>query len=228
MAESALDAAGRERLAGVLARAGALTFGDLRTRSGRPTPYFVDLGRVASGRDLAELAACYADGIERCFMPPAGPGLDLLFGPAYKGIPLAVATGVELARRGHDVGIAFDRKEVKDHGEGGALVGRRPRAGDRVLIIEDVTTAGTSVRAAVPLLRSIAEVEVVGVLVAVDRRERQDLDDPDSPAALDALGAEFALRPAALAEIGALVEHLELAAEDRTRIAEHLAHVGPR
>ena len=228
MAEAALDAAGIARLAAVLARAGALTFGDLRTRSGRPTPYFVDLGRVSSGRDLADLARCYADGIERVFLPPAGPGLDLLFGPAYKGIPLAVATAVELAGRGHDLGVAFDRKEAKDHGEGGLLVGRRPRDGDRVLIVEDVTTAGTSVRASVPLLRSLADVRVVGVLVAVDRRERLDLDDPDSPAALDALGAEFGLVPAALSGIAELADRLELDAADRARIAAHLADVGPR
>jgi orotate phosphoribosyltransferase len=228
VAEAALGPDGIARLAAVLARAGALTFGDLRTKSGRPTPYFVDLGRVASGRDLADLAGCYAEGVERLFLPPAGPGVDLLFGPAYKGIPLAVATAVELARRGHDVGVAFDRKEAKDHGEGGVLVGRRPRDGDRVLIVEDVTTAGTSVRASVPLLRSLADVDVVGVLVAVDRRERLYLDDPDSPAALDALGAEFELRPAALSGIAALTEHLDLDAEDRARIAAHLATVGPR
>ncbi len=228
MAEAALDADGVARLAAVLARAGALTFGDLRTKSGRPTPYFVDLGRVASGRDLADLARCYADGVERVFLPPHGPGVDLLFGPAYKGIPLAVATGIELAARGHDVGVAFDRKEAKDHGEGGTLIGRRPRDGDRVLIVEDVTTAGTSVRAAVPLLRAAADVRIVGVLVAVDRRERLDLDDPGSPAALDALGAEFDLRPAALADVAALVEHLDLGADDRARIADHLARVGPR
>ncbi len=228
MAEAALDADGVARLAAVLARAGALTFGELRTKSGRPTPYFVDLGRVASGRDLADLARCYADGVERVFLPPHGPGVDLLFGPAYKGIPLAVATGIELAARGHDVGVAFDRKEAKDHGEGGTLVGRRPRDGDRVLIVEDVTTAGTSVRAAVPLLRAAADVRIVGVLVAVDRRERLDLDDPGSPAALDALGAEFDLRPAALAIVAALVEHLDLGADDRARIADHLARVGPR
>jgi len=228
VAERALDDAGVAALAAVLARAGALTFGDLRTKSGRPTPYFVDLGRVATGRDLAELAERYADGIERVFLPPHGPGIDLLFGPAYKGIPLAVATGVALAARGHDVGVAFDRKEAKDHGEGGTLVGRRPRDGDRVLIVEDVTTAGTSVRAAVPLLRAAADVRVVGVLVAVDRRERLDLDDPASPAALDALGAEFDLVPAALAPIADLVAALDLADADRARIAAHLDRVGPR
>ena len=228
MAEAALTPEGVDRLADVLRRAGALTFGDLRTKSGRPTPYFVDMGRVASGRDLADLARCYADGVERRFLPPAGPGVDLLFGPAYKGIPLAVATAVELAGRGHDLGVAFDRKEAKDHGEGGRLVGRRPRDGDRVLIIEDVTTAGTSVRESVPLLRSLADVDVVGVLVAVDRRERIDLDDPASPAALDALGTEFGLRPAALAGIADLVARLDLADEDRARIAAHLERVGPR
>ncbi len=228
MAEAALGPGGIDRLARVLERSGALTFGELRTKSGRPTPYFVDVGRVASGTDLADLARCYADGIEHLFLPPHGDGLDLLFGPAYKGIPIAVATAVELAGRGHDLGVAFDRKEAKDHGEGGTLVGRRPRDGDRVLIVEDVTTAGTSVRSAVPLLRGAADVDVVGVLVAVDRRERLDLEDPASPAALDALGPEFGLRPAALAGIADIAARLDLDPEDRRRIAAHLADVGPR
>jgi len=228
VAEAALAPEGVARLAEVLARAGALRFGDLLTKSGRPTPYFVDLGRVSSGRDLADLARCYADGVERCFPGPGGVGVDVLFGPAYKGIPLAVATGLELATRGHDVGVAFDRKEAKDHGEGGVVVGTPLRDGQRVLIVEDVTTAGTSVRTAVPLLRSLADVAVVGVLVAVDRRERADLDDPGSPAALDALAIEFGLRAAALADIAGLVAHLDVTAEDRARIAAHLASVGPR
>jgi orotate phosphoribosyltransferase len=228
VAESALPPDGVGRLADVLARAGALRFGDLRTRSGRPTPYFVDLGRVSAGRDLADLARCFADGVERVFLGPDGPGVDVLFGPAYKGIPLAVATGIELAARGHAVGVAFDRKEAKDHGEGGLVVGAVPRDGDRVLIVEDVTTAGTSVRAAVPLLRSLADVTVVGVLVAVDRRERADLDDPASPAALDALAAEFGFRAAALAGVGDLVARLDLGPDDRQRIADHLERVGPR
>jgi hypothetical protein len=97
----------------------------------------------------------------------------VLFGPAYKGIPLAVTTAIALARdHGHDVGFCFDRKEAKDHGEGGLLVGHQLRDGDRVVIVEDVTTAGTSVRATVPLLRAEADVEVVGLVVGVDRRER--------------------------------------------------------
>jgi orotate phosphoribosyltransferase len=133
----------------VLIDAEALRFGDLITKSGRPTPYFVNFGQVRTGPQLAALAECYADGIERIF----GDGVDVLFGPAYKGIPLAVATALALQRRGTPVGFAFDRKEAKDHGEGGTIVGMQPRDGDRIVILEDVTTAGTSLRESMPLLR---------------------------------------------------------------------------
>jgi orotate phosphoribosyltransferase len=148
VAERALDEAGVERLVDVLVDAEALRFGDLITKSGRPTPYFVNFGQVRTGAQLAALAECYADGIERVF---AGQ-VDVLFGPAYKGIPLAVATALALQRRGIDVGFSFDRKEVKDHGEGGSIVGSQPKDGDRIIILEDVTTAGTSLRESLPLL----------------------------------------------------------------------------
>ena len=224
MAERALDEAGVARLVDVLMDAEALRFGDLVTKSGRPTPYFVNFGQVRTGPQLAALAECYADGVERLF----GDGLDLLFGPAYKGIPLAVATALALHRRGIDVGFSFDRKEVKDHGEGGRIVGRQPADGDRVVILEDVTTAGTSLRESLPLLRGAAAVEVVGVLVGVDRLEHAD---DDSETALDGIGRELGVRVAALATIEDVAERLHGSAiddADLARIRSHLERYGVR
>jgi orotate phosphoribosyltransferase len=224
VAERALDDAGIARLTDVLVDAGALTFGDLITKSGRPTPYFVNFGHVRTGGQLAALAECYADGIERVF----GDGVDLLFGPAYKGIPLAVATALALHRRGIEVGFSFDRKEAKDHGEGGSIVGSQPADGDRIVILEDVTTAGTSLRASLPLLRAAADVEVVGVLVGVDRLEHAD--DP-SETALDGVGRLLGVRVAALATIEDVASRLHgrtIGDEDLARIRRHLATYGPR
>jgi len=224
VAERALDDAGIDRLVTVLVDAGVMTFGELITKSGRPTPYFVDMGRIRTGAHIAALAACYADGVEAVF----GGGVDLLFGPAYKGIPLAVATAAELHRRGIEVGFAFDRKEAKDHGEGGRIVGTRPEDGMRVVILEDVTTAGTSVRETVPLLRGLADVTLTGILVGVDRREHAG--DP-TVAALDGLGVEFSTRVAALATIEDVAQRLQgslVSDADLARIAAHLDTFGVR
>jgi orotate phosphoribosyltransferase len=224
VAERALDDAGIDRLVEVLVDAGVMTFGDLITKSGRPTPYFVDMGRIRTGAHIAALAACYADGVEAVF----SDGVDLLFGPAYKGIPLAVATAAELHRRGIEVGFAFDRKEAKDHGEGGRIVGMRPEDGMRVVILEDVTTAGTSVRETVPLLRGLADVTLTGILVGVDRREHAG--DP-TVAALDGLGVEFSTRVAALATIEDVAQRLKgslVSDTDLARIGAHLDTYGVR
>jgi orotate phosphoribosyltransferase len=224
VAERALDDTGVSRLVDVLVASDALTFGDLITKSGRPTPYFVNFGRVRTGGQLAALAECYADGIERAF----GSEIDLLFGPAYKGIPLAVATSLALHRRGIEVGFSFDRKEAKDHGEGGSIVGWQPTDGDRIVILEDVTTAGTSLRASLPLLHAAADVEVVGVLVGVDRLEHAD--DP-SETALDGVGRMLGVRVAALATIEDVAARLHgrtIGDEDLARIRRHLETFGPR
>ena len=224
MAEGALDAEGVARLVDVLIDAEALRFGDLITKSGRPTPYFVNFGQVRTGPQLAALAACYADGVARIF----GDGVDVLFGPAYKGIPLAVATSLALERRGISVGFAFDRKEAKDHGEGGTIVGLQPSAGDRVVILEDVTTAGTSLDASIPLLRATAGVEVVGVLVGVDRLEHAA--EP-TETALDGVGRRYGVRVAALATIEDVAERLigrTIDADDVARIRAHLERYGVR
>jgi orotate phosphoribosyltransferase len=144
---------------------GVLRFGEFTLKSGRQSPYFFNMGKIDSGAALAEVGSSYA-----ATLVASGIKFDMLFGPAYKGIPLAAATTVALAREhGRDVFWAYNRKEAKDHGEGGALVGA-PLAG-RVLIVDDVITAGTAVRESLALIRA-AGAEVAGVLVALDRQER--------------------------------------------------------
>ena len=152
-----------------MVRSGALTFGDFTTKSGRKTPYFINTGNYRTGAQITKLGEYYAECIRRNV-----PGkIDALFGPAYKGIPLSVAAAISLySHFGVDVNYCFNRKEAKDHGEGGNLVGYKPKDGDRVVIIEDVITAGTSVRETIPLLQAAAKVQPVGLIISVDRMER--------------------------------------------------------
>jgi orotate phosphoribosyltransferase len=195
-----------------MVRCDVLTFGDFVARSGRRTPYFVNAGRYRTGAQVRELGRFYAEAIEEAF----GDDVDVLFGPAYKGIPLAVTTSIALHEvHGRDVAFCFDRKEAKDHGEGGALIGHQLADGDRVVIVEDVTTAGTSVRATVPLLRATADVEVVGLVVGVDRREHGTRRDVS---ALDELSQELGLTTVALATIDDIVSHLATAEVDGRRV----------
>ena len=140
-----------------------LKFGTFKLNSGRQSPYFFNLGSVYSGAAYARLGAAYADAVLR-----SGIEFDLIFGPAYKGIPIAVATSLALAKRGVDVGVAYNRKEAKDHGEGGTLVGA-PVAG-RVLMLDDVLTSGKAIRGAAELVRS-QDSAIAGVVVALDRAE---------------------------------------------------------
>jgi orotate phosphoribosyltransferase len=143
---------------------GVLRFGSFVTKSGRPTPYFFNAGLFNTGGRLDRLAEFYALAIQR-----SGVEFDMLFGPAYKGIVLVAATAMALARAGRDVPYAYNRKEAKDHGEGGTVVGA-PLAG-RVLIVDDVMTAGTAVRESVALIRA-AGARPAGVAVCLDRMER--------------------------------------------------------
>jgi orotate phosphoribosyltransferase len=185
-----------------LVRCGALTFGDFTAKSGRPTPYFVNAGHVNTGAQVARLGEFYARRIIQRF----GHDVDVVFGPAYKGIPLAVTTAIALHHdHGRDVGFCYDRKEAKDHGEGGHLVGHPLADGDRVVIVEDVTTAGTSIRATVPMLLEAADIELRGLVVGVDRREQGTREDIS---ALDELAAELEIETVALATIDDIVGHL--------------------
>lgn len=194
-----------------------LTFGDFTTKSGRKTPYFVQTGKYRTGAQIRRLGEFYADAIEANFGE-----FDVLFGPAYKGIPLAVEAAGALSARGRDVGFMFNRKEAKDHGEGGVLVGHVPQPGDRVLIIEDVTTAGTSIRETVPVLRAAADVALAGLIVSVDRMERGTGDK----AALAQVGDEFAMPTHAIVTVQEIIEHAELSDEMVERMHAYLADYG--
>ena len=157
--------------------AGVLRFGEFKTKAGRLSPYFFNAGLFNDGARLGRLAEFYA----RRLLASGGAtqlGFDMLFGPAYKGIALAAVVAVELARRGHNLPMAYNRKEAKDHGEGGTLVGA-PVAG-RVLIIDDVISAGTSVRESVALIGA-AGAQACGVVIALDRQERATADGHDAP-----------------------------------------------
>lgn len=183
-----------------MVQAGVLSFGEFTTKSGRKTPYFINTGRYSTGAQLARLGDFYASAIEQA----VGRNFDVLFGPAYKGIPLVAAASIALERRGHDVGFCFNRKEAKDHGEGGALVGAPLTDGTRVLIVEDVTTAGTSIRETLPLLRAAAAVELAGLVVSVDRQER----GTGERSALSEVQHEFGMKTFAIVTIDEVLEHL--------------------
>jgi orotate phosphoribosyltransferase len=184
-----------------MVRCDVLRFGDFTAKSGRKTPYFVNAGLYRTGAQLTRLARVYAHVLQR----ELGRDFDVLFGPAYKGISLAVSTAMMLhLDHDHDVGFCFNRKEAKDHGEGGNLVGHSLRDGDRVVIIEDVTTAGTSIRETVPLLRAAANVELVALVVAVDRMERGS----DERGALREIRETYGMRTLSIVTVDDIIEHL--------------------
>ncbi|MFN3703556.1 orotate phosphoribosyltransferase [Thermomonas sp.] len=189
----------------------ALRFGEFTLKSGRTSPYFFNAGRFDSGAALAGLAACYADAAEA-----AGVQFDLLFGPAYKGIPLATALACEYARRGRDLPLAFNRKEAKTHGEGGSLIGA-PLAGHRVLIVDDVITAGTAIREALAIIHE-AGGRPAGIVIALDRQERVREDVAESAA--QAVAAEHGIPVIAVATLSDL---LAFAGEDAALAAHRNA-----
>ncbi|GAB3387001.1 orotate phosphoribosyltransferase [Lysobacter fragariae] len=162
----------RTRFLQLALRADALRFGDFTLKSGRQSPYFFNAGLFNSGALMAELATCYADAIDAHGVAGSIGDFDLVFGPAYKGIPLATALACEYARRGRDLPVAFNRKEAKAHGEGGTLIGA-PLTGRRVLIVDDVITAGTAIREALGIIGN-AGGTVAGIVIALDRQEAVD------------------------------------------------------
>jgi orotate phosphoribosyltransferase len=175
---------------------GAIAFGEFVTKAGRRSPYFFNAGVFCDGASLRELAGLYAEAILG-----HGIGFDLLFGSAYKGIPLAAATAVALAERGRNVPFAYNRKEAKDHGEGGSTIGAPLRG--RVLIIDDVISAGTSVRESVALIRA-AGATPCGVVIALDRMERGAGDR----SAVEEVRAALGLPVIAVATFDQVIDHL--------------------
>ena len=147
---------------------GVLTFGEFTLKSGRKAPYFINCGNYKTGAQLAKLGEYYAECIKDNNIP-----VETLFGPAYKGIPLAVSAVVALSNKfGIDVSYCFDRKEVKDHGEGGMFVGKTLTDGEKVVIIDDVMTSGRALRETLPKLRAAADVDISGMVITVDRMEK--------------------------------------------------------
>ena len=151
-----------------MADCGVLTFGDFTLKSGRKAPYFINTGNYNTGAQLARLGGFYADCIKE-----NGIEAECLFGPAYKGIPLASCAAMALSQKYNmDVGFCFDRKEVKDHGDTGILLGSKLKDGDRVVIIEDVTTSGKSIEETFPIIKAQADVEIKGLMVSLNRMEK--------------------------------------------------------
>ena len=180
---------------------GVLRFGQFKTKAGRLSPYFFNAGLFSDGANLGRLAEFYARRLLA-----SGLAFDMLFGPAYKGITLASAVAVELARQGRNVPFAHNRKEAKDHGEGGLLVGA-PVAG-RVLIIDDVISAGTSVRESIALITA-AGATPCGVAIALDRQERATQDGADTPwSAVQYVTQTLKLQVVAIAELQDLLQYL--------------------
>ncbi len=196
--------------------AGVLRFGEFKTKAGRLSPYFFNAGLFDDGAKLGRLAEFYA---RRLLL--SGMAFDMLFGPAYKGIPLAAAVAIELARAGRNVPYAYNRKEAKDHGEGGTLVGA-PVAG-RVLIIDDVISAGTSVRESIALIAA-AGATPCGVAIALDRQEKAVEDGVDAAfSAVQYVTRNLKLRVAAIATLEDLLQYL--ATTDDPVLSRHAAPV---
>ncbi len=185
-----------------------LRFGEFTLKSGRVSPYFFNAGRFDSGAALAALGDCYAQALAA-----SGTSFDMLFGPAYKGIPLATTLATALAARGRDVPVAFNRKEAKAHGEGGQLIGAPLRG--RVLIVDDVITAGTAIREALELIRG-GGATPCAVVIALDRQERGKAGERSAAQEIE---AEFGLPVIAIAGLAQLLQ----LAEDRPELAEHKA-----
>ncbi len=178
-----------------------LTFGDFTTKSGRKTPFFINTGNYTTGRQLNRLGDYYAKAIKDNFRTD----FDVLFGPAYKGIPISVATTISLsASFGINVKYCSSRKEVKDHGDAGILLGGPLKDGQKVLIIEDVTTAGTSIRESIPLIKAQGNIKVVGLIISVDRMEKGQ----NEISALKELEQEFGIRTQAIVTMEEIVEYL--------------------
>ncbi|MGN0665669.1 MAG: orotate phosphoribosyltransferase [Huintestinicola sp.] len=151
-----------------MAECGVLTFGDFTLKSGRKAPYFINTGNYKTGAQLARLGGFYADCIHENNIEA-----ENLFGPAYKGIPLAASAAIALATKyGRDISFCFDRKEAKDHGEGGLFVGKQPDKGEKVVIIEDVMTSGKALKEVYPKLKDAADVNITGMVISVDRMEK--------------------------------------------------------
>ncbi len=178
-----------------------LLFGDFTLKSGRKAPYFINAGKYRTGTQIAALGEYYAE----CFLEHKVDAKTLI-GPAYKGIPLAVATAIALAKNhGVDVGFCFDRKEVKDHGEGGMFVGQSLAAGDKVAIIEDVMTSGKALREVLPKIKAEADVDITAMIISVDRQEK----GTGEKSAVQEVFDEFGVKVYSIVTVEDIIEAIE-------------------
>ncbi len=206
-----------------LESAGVLKFGDFTAKSGRKIPYFINAGDIKTGDQISKLGEFYA----KAYFEKLGKKQAVLYGPAYKGIPIAVSAAVALSKEGLDVPFFFNRKEEKDHGEGGVFVGYKPQAGQEVVIVEDVITAGTAIRESMAILSPLEGVKVAAVFVMVDRKEKGKTDK----SAMAEVGEEYGFPVYSVVDVYDIIEYLEENEENREnveRIKNYLAVNGAK
>lgn len=203
--------------------AGVLKFGDFTAKSGRKIPYFINAGDIKTGEQIAKLGEFYA----KAYLEKLGQKPAVLYGPAYKGISIAVSSSIALARNGLDVPFFFNRKEAKDHGEGGVFVGYVPKAGQEVVIVEDVITAGTAIRESMAVLGGLEGVRVAATFVMVDRKEKGKTEK----SAMAEVEEEFGFPVYSVVDVYDIIEYLEedvTNAENVARIRNYLAVNGAK
>jgi len=203
--------------------AGVLKFGDFTAKSGRKIPYFVNAGSIKTGEEIAKLGEFYA----KAYLDKVGAKRTVLYGPAYKGISIAVSAAVALSKNGVDVPFFFNRKEVKDHGEGGIFVGYVPTEGEEVVITEDVITAGTAIRESMSILSHLEGVKVAACFVMVDRKEKGLTEK----SAMSEIEDEFGFPVYSVVDVYDIIEFLEedeANAENVARIRNYLAVNGAK
>ena len=206
-----------------LESAGVLKFGDFTAKSGRKIPYFINAGMIKTGDEIAKLGEFYA----KAYFEKVGNKKTVLYGPAYKGISIAVSAAVALSKNGLDVPFFFNRKEAKDHGEGGVFVGYVPSAGEDVVIVEDVITAGTAIRESMAILSGLEGVKVAATFVMVDRKEKGQ----GEKGAMQEIEDEFGFPVYSVVDVYDIIEYLEedaANAETVARIKNYLAVNGAK
>lgn len=189
--------------------AGVLKFGDFTAKSGRKIPYFINAGDIKTGEQIQKLGEFYA----KAYFEKIGNKKTVLYGPAYKGIPISVSVAVALAKNGLDVPFFFNRKEEKDHGEGGVFVGYKPSEGEEIVIVEDVITAGTAIRESMAILSSL-DAKVSAVFVMVDRKEKGKTEK----SAMAEVGEEYGFPVYSVVDVYDIIEYLEEDESNREKV----------
>lgn len=190
--------------------AGVLKFGDFTAKSGRKIPYFINAGDIKTGEQISKLGEFYA----KAYLEKVGKEKAVLYGPAYKGISIAVSSAVALAKSGLDLPFFFNRKEAKDHGEGGVFVGYVPKEGENIVIVEDVITAGTAIRESMEILSSLKGTKVIATFVMVDRKEKGKTEK----SAMAEVGEEFGFPVYSVVDVYDIIEYLEEDPKNRENV----------